>query len=141
MLFPIMIGKPVVRYEVLKVFVLSGLLLIFLLTVSVYFQLNLPTPTGPYAVGETLLKWVDSSRPEVLTAEPNDFREVPVVVWYPAEGGTGAKGTYFPELSTVSKALIESGEVQAWQVSGLPLVRTKNLLNAKLAKSDLPYPV
>ena len=84
-------------------------------------QLELPAPTGPYAVGETVFRWVDTARQEVLTNAPDDFREVVALVWYPAEPGTGTNAGYFPGLSTVSKALSESGEVDPWKYLGFNL--------------------
>jgi dienelactone hydrolase len=84
---------------------------------------------------------MDTSRPEVLTANPDDFREVIALIWYPAESGTGTKNAYFPGLSIVSKTLVESGEVASWEVFGLQFIRSQILLNAKPMKSAAPYPV
>jgi dienelactone hydrolase len=84
---------------------------------------------------------VDTARPEVLTTNPADFREVIALIWYPAESGTGARSPYFPGLPAVSKVLAESGEVESWEVLGLQFIRSQNLLNARPAKSDAPYPV
>lgn len=42
-------------------------------------------PTGPYAVGTFDTVWVDVRRDEILTKSPNDKRNVPVRVWYPAK--------------------------------------------------------
>jgi hypothetical protein len=65
-----------------------GLFILIALTLSLYLQLELPSTTGPYLVGRTIFRWVDTSRPEVLTEDANDFREVMALVWYPAEPGT-----------------------------------------------------
>lgn len=129
------------RLQVLKNWFLIGMALVFLLVVSVFLQLDLPAPTGPYAVGQTVFRWEDPSRPEELTDDPNDFREVIALIWYPAEGETGTTSPYFPELSTVSNALVESGEVEPWAVFGLQLMRSQNLLNANPVKNDVPYPI
>lgn len=126
--------------KTLRVATIIGLTLILLCTLSIYLQLELPVTTGPYAVGQAVLKWVDTSRPEVLTENPNDFREVTAFIWYPAERRTGTKSPYFPGLSSVSKALVESGEVEAWKVLGLQFVRSQNLFDANPAKSDRPFP-
>jgi dienelactone hydrolase len=108
---------------------------------SIYSQLELPAPTGPYAVGRTILRWVDTSRPEVLTGDPKDSREVVAVMWYPAEAGTGRKTVYFPNLSSVSDALMQSGEVEKWQVFGLGLIRSVIRLEANPVKAERPFPV
>lgn len=125
----------------LKITFLIGLALVLLLAISIIPQLALPAPTGPYAVGQTVFRWVDTSRPEVMTGDPDDVREVIATIWYPAEPGTGTKSPYFPGLSKVSKALVESGEVEWWEVFGLQFIRSQNLLNAELAKNQTPYPV
>src|SRR5687767_370807 len=98
-----------------KIAAFTGLVGLFFLNISVYSQLELPTPTGSYVVSRTILKWVDTSRPEVLTKDPNDYREVVAMVWYPSIRGTGAKTGYFPNLDVVSNELIQSGEVEGWQ--------------------------
>ncbi len=136
-----MFGKEIMRPKILKNMLPIGLSVLVLLILSVAFQLNLPAPTGTYAVGQTVFRWVDASRHEAMSEDPNDSREVIAVVWYPAERGNKAKSPYFPELSTVSKSLIESGEVTAWQVFGLPFIHSHNLWNAAPAKSGEPYPI
>jgi len=44
---------------------------------------ELPAPTGPFAVGTTTWRLVDTSRPETLGA-PGESRNVEVHAWYPA---------------------------------------------------------
>ena len=129
------------RAKVLKIVYFVGLAVAILLILSFAFQLELPAPTGPFAVGQTVFRWVDTTRPEVLTENPNDFREIMALVWYPAENGTGTKSAYFPGLSNVSGALAESGEVESWKVFGLQFVRSQNLFNANPVKSDAPFPI
>jgi dienelactone hydrolase len=124
-----------------KIFLSMGLLLLIVLTLSAYAQLNLPEPTGSYTVGRAIFRWVDTSRPEVLTEDPNDRREVMASIWYPAESGTGIKAEYLPGLSTVSNALIQSGEVESWEALGLRFARSGNLLDAKPVGDQAPYPV
>jgi len=46
--------------------------------------LKLPKPSGLYAIGTKNLYFVDASRPESFTPDPDDHREVAVRVWYPA---------------------------------------------------------
>jgi hypothetical protein len=118
-----------------------GLLSMLTLTLSVYSQLELPAPGGSYMVGRTTRKWVDTSRPEVLTENPNDFREIVAMVWYPALAGTGVEAGYFPSLSSLSDALIQSGEVEWWQVIGLQFIRSEISLDAEPIKDQTPFPV
>ena len=45
---------------------------------------EIPPPTGPFIVGRTSFYWKDPARPETLTDDPNDRRELMVTLWYPA---------------------------------------------------------
>ena len=118
-----------------------GLFLLIALTVSLFLQLELPAPTGPYDVGRTIFRWVDSSRPEVLTDDPGDSREVIAMMGYPAVPGTGVQDGYFPGLSKVSQALRESGEMEAWEVFGLEFIRSNGYLDAKPVTAKSSFPV
>ena len=129
------------RFKIWKIAIFIGLLTMLALTLSVYSQLELPAPGGPYAVGRTIIKWMDASRPEVLTENPNDYREVVTMIWYPAEAGTGVKAGYFPALSLLSDALIRSGEVEWWQAIALQFIRTEIRLDAAPVKGQTPFPV
>lgn len=122
-------------------FILFTSLFLFVLLLSIYLQLELPPSGGAYLVGRTILRWVDSSRPEALTENPNDFREVVAMVWYPAEPGTGMKAGYFPNLDSVADTLVESGEVGWWQIAGLRFIRSESQLDAAVAKAANPFPV
>ena len=120
---------------------IGGLVLLAFMIISVLLQRDLPKPTGPFSVGRTSRLWVDSSRPEGLTDNPNDFREVPVEIWYPAQAGTGAKAPYFPDLDHLAQTLVDSGEVDAIEVWGLPLIQSQEFLDAQIARDSDAYPV
>lgn len=118
-----------------------GIGFLIALILSVSLQLQLPVPAEPYTIGRTILRWVDRSRPEVLTDDPNDFREMMALIWYPAVPGTGTKAGYFPGLSALSKELAQSGEVAWWQVLGLRLIRSESQMDAEPLKNAGSFPV
>src|SRR5215207_9445475 len=124
-----------------KLVISTGLFTLLVLTLSVYSQLQLPTPDGPYMVGRTVFRWIDPSRPEALTQDPGDAREVIALFWYPAEPGTGLQANYFPNLASLSKVLLQSGELEGWQVFGLRFVRSESPLDASPLKDQNPFPV
>lgn len=70
---------------------------------------------GPHGVGRVSFRWVDAARPEPLTPDPADHRNVVVHVWYPTEPGTAAaSATYVPDASTLRRVL-PGPEFAAWQ--------------------------
>lgn len=120
---------------------ITGALALLFLVLLIGPLLTLPVSTGQYPVGKTVLQWMDTSRPEVLTDDPNDFREIMVVIWYPAQTGTGTPSSYFHGLSKMSKALVASGEVAGWEAFGLRFIRSSNRLDAELSREESSYPV
>lgn len=58
---------------------------------------ELPEPTGPYAVGSEIFRWVDEQRPEPAT-EADDRRNVVVQAWYPTDVVSGRQWTYIDRL-------------------------------------------
>ena len=40
-------------------------------------------PSGPDAIGTVTYAWMDTSRPELFTPDPDDHRELVAQVWYP----------------------------------------------------------
>jgi len=136
-----LIGEQIMQPKFWKITILVLSFVVILLAFSIYLQLEFPDPSGSYAVGRTVFRWVDKSRQEFLTTDPNDFREVSALFWYPAEPGTDIESGYFPSLSKVSNALMQSGELEWWEVLGLRFIRSNSPLNARPAKDQAPYPV
>ena len=58
-----------------------------------------PTPTGPHSIGMKDYWWVDRSRPERFTRDPDDSRSVAVRVWYPTDDAGGSGAMYVPDMA------------------------------------------
>ncbi len=66
----------------------AGLLLFAGAATSVMAQSDsteIPRPTGEFGVGTVVWDWADPKRPDELTADPEDVREVMAQAWYPAD--------------------------------------------------------
>jgi dienelactone hydrolase len=105
------------------------MILVTFLTASV-LHLEVPLPSGSYAVGRQGHVWVDTSRYELHTADPTDHRSVPVQLWYPAETGTGTAGPYVPNLAEIRDELGTSGDLSPIAVTALQWVRHDSLDDA-----------
>ncbi|MFH9350056.1 alpha/beta hydrolase family protein [Kitasatospora sp. NPDC017646] len=68
-------------------------------------HLELPRPTGPYAVGQEVLHLVDQNRPDpwVPSAGP---RQLMVTMYYPAHAGTGSPAPYM--TAAAARMLLDS---------------------------------
>ena len=120
--------------------VLAGLVLA-LYVGSSWLSLAIPEPSGPHAVGRQRFVWVDESRPESHTLDPDDARSVPIQVWYPARPGSGSPADYVDGLEQIEAGLLASGELGRLEVLGLGLVRDPALDGADVASDRSPFPL
>ncbi len=62
-------------------------------------------PTGPYDIGTVTYHWVDGSRAEVFSSDPNTHREMMVQIWYPAkQDSTLPLAPYVEDANALSEA-------------------------------------
>jgi dienelactone hydrolase len=113
---------------------------IALLVVATMGHLQVPAPTGPHAVGRLKLEWTDSSREEVTTPASGDKREIIAEVWYPAKANTGNPAPYIPDLDKIGDGLVQSGELNNFEIWGLRYVRDHSRTGAVM-ESTTTHPV
>jgi dienelactone hydrolase len=97
---------------------------------------NLPKPTGSFAVGRTSFDWIDETRDEIFTSQQTDKRELMAYVWYPASDDVQQSAPWLdPSLaSAVSKVFSVDAKV-------LDSVKCYSYLGAKLSGQLARYPV
>jgi predicted dienelactone hydrolase len=59
-------------------------------------EIELPKPTGHFAVGRTTYMWVNNDEADELSRSPGAKREVAVWIWYPAAEARGQQAEYLP---------------------------------------------
>lgn len=59
-------------------------LLLAALLLAAFHSLDIPAPTGPYAIGVTEFRLTDAAREELITERIGDYRQILVRVTYPA---------------------------------------------------------
>ena len=98
--------------------------------------LHLPEPTGPYRVGTSIFHLTDPSRPDSLSKNPGQFRELIFQVWYPSD--LTAKGKPAPYIP--NPALLQALKDEQHDGQGPALfdswkdVKTRAILDAPLSK-------
>jgi predicted dienelactone hydrolase len=94
---------------------------------------HLPAPTGPYAVGTTVLYLVDHSRLEDGApnpgGEPDHKRELMVQLWYPTTSNGGKRAAYRRKVETTLESSYQA------------LVLTNSYQDAPITRVAAPYPV
>jgi predicted dienelactone hydrolase len=103
-----------------------------------------PTPSGPYAVGTTVMQWTDLLRPEPATADPDDHREIVAQLWYPAQdiAADAERARYLgrtqEESETVARALAENAGLPPFTFDAIPRTRTHAVPDATPAGQRFP---
>ena len=90
-------------------------------------------PAGPHRVGTIDTLWIDSSRAERLTKNPDDHRHLMIQIWYPADVADGA------ETAKYIRNPEEFNNLPAFR----PVlhVRTNAVPGAPVARGEARYPV
>lgn len=109
---------------------LAGLMAAALAPWAILPAPTLPKPEGPHPVGSVTMRWVDPSRGEDATPEPEDRRNVIVQAWYPAaQGAQGASPPYIDGLGRLPRMVSafprfvfrRFGEVDTHAIQGAPV--------------------
>jgi predicted dienelactone hydrolase len=139
--------RSVRRRRVIRILRVAGVALYaILLAVSVTLPASVPVfhfppPTGPYGIGTVTYHWSDL-RPEPLTADPADHRELMAQVWYPAEPAPGAaRAPYIEEADAVTPALAELTGLPSFLFRHFRHVTTNAVPAAPIAGVPGRYPV
>ncbi len=103
---------------------------------------SFPKPTGPYGIGTVTYHWVDKSRPELFTANPNDHRELMAQVWYPAKKELSMKkAPYIQDADIVTPVIGRFLRLPEFVFSHLKYVTTNAVASAPVADDRPNYPV
>ncbi|MCI0332423.1 MAG: family membership [Planctomycetes bacterium] len=122
--------------------VVSITLLLALLWLEHTRPLELPLPTGPFAVGRVRAGWVDVASVDRFASSPNQKRELVVWLWYPARpDGHSTAAEYLP--GPWSSALAEHAGILLTQFLNRSPARINahSFEDAELAPDKSTYPV
>ena len=118
-----------------------ALVVALVLVFSTWIHLEIPELTGGHIVGRREFVWTDPLRSEPRTGDPGDHRQTGLVVWYPAEAGTGLPASYIPDFEVIRAGLVDSGELGSLEVAGLNWIRSNSFEHAAIDPSSERYPL
>lgn len=103
---------------------------------------SFPKPTGPYGIGTMTYHWVDMSRPEIFTVDPNDHRELMAQVWYPAKTASAMpRAPYIQDADVLMPAIGRQLHIPEFVFGHLRYVTTNAVASAPIADDEPDYPV
>lgn len=132
------------KRKIIKIILVSlGILyLVIAVLTFIFFPIvNLPSPTGEYIVGTTYLHFVDSNRLEILTDDPNDYREFNVRVWYPADSTQSKKPLSYKETYSTTGYIDPATLPPSFIFGHYNLVKTNSYLDVQVSNKLDSYPV
>ena len=125
---------------------LASYLTFILLAVSTALPILLPvpaipTPSGPFQVGTRIYELTDTARKEIYSGK-DEARRFMIQVWYPsAPGMAGEKARWMDNAEIYAPAISSEIGMPSFFLGHLALVKVPAYKDAKLAKSDIAYPV
>jgi dienelactone hydrolase len=98
----------------------------------------LPKPSGPHQVGSEIFRWTDNRRPETLTANPSDRRQVIAQAWYPTDTSSGKAVPYFEAQRHLPGSI---GGLPSFMFASFGSVSTHATLGTAISRHQEKWPV
>ena len=103
---------------------------------------QMPNPTGPYEIGTTSFAFIDDTRLEIFTPDPDDKRLIYVQVWYPAQSTRNfTRMPLWIDPEKITPALAKDFGVPEFVFSHFSLIQSNSYLDAPLSEQEDAYPV
>jgi dienelactone hydrolase len=98
----------------------------------------LPKLSGPHQVGSQIFRWTDNQRPETLTTNPSDHRQVIAQAWYPTDTSTGPAVPYFEAQRHLPGSI---GGLPSFMFASFGSVATHATLGSAISGERRTWPV
>jgi predicted dienelactone hydrolase len=102
------------------------------------FVPTLPKPSGPHSVGSEIFRWTDNQRPETLTANASDRRQVVAQAWYPTDTSSGPAAPYFEAQRHLPGSI---GGLPSFMFGSFGKVATHATLETTISRHQQKWPV
>ncbi len=102
------------------------------------FVPDLPAPAGPHRVASAIFRWTDDSRPETLTTDPTDRRQVIAQAWYPTDAAEGQSMPYYEAQDRLPGSI---AGLPRFMFAGFSQVDTHAIVGAPASDARRTWPV
>ena len=104
--------------------------------------IKMPTPTGKNNIGTSTHHWIDNTRKEWFTENPDDFRQIMVQVWYPGQlGKKNKRAPYLDRIDIRAKTMAKAGGFPKFLINHLELTGTNSYLDLFVNNNSTPVPI
>src|ERR1700678_1520145 len=116
-------------------------------TNSVTATPSLPAPSGTFGIGRVGYEWIDRSRPDGYSSDPQAHRDLMVYLWYPSPRGNGEEaGWYLPGAKEMDadpdlQPHVREEFEAAWPLIVSGQIRPHAVENAPVAGSPQTFPL
>jgi predicted dienelactone hydrolase len=102
---------------------------------------RIPTPSGPYPIGTSILELTDDSRAEIYSGK-DEPRRFMIQIWYPAEvKGTDERAPWMANAEIYAPAIATYIDLPSYFLNHLALVNIPAYKNAAVAATNEPFPI
>jgi predicted dienelactone hydrolase len=108
------------------------------LALQTAFVPHLPTPSGSHQVASQIFRWTDRSRPETLTPDRADHRQVIAQAWYPTDTAGGRAVPYFEAQDRLSGSV---GGLPSFMYAAFGEINTHATFEAPISGARRTWPV
>jgi pimeloyl-ACP methyl ester carboxylesterase len=108
---------------------------------------RLPVPSGTFGIGRIGYEWIDVSRPDAYSTDPEAHRDLMVYLWYPSPRGNATEpGWYLPGAREMDadpdlQAHLKQEFEATWPLIVSGTIRPHAVENAAAAGSPKTFPV
>jgi len=92
----------------------------------------------PHKIGSEIFRWTDRQRPETLTANPSDHRQVIAQAWYPSDASNGRAVPYFEAQGRLPGAI---GGMPSFMFGAFGDIATHATLGVPISVAQKTWPV
>jgi predicted dienelactone hydrolase len=103
---------------------------------------TLPAPTGPFAVGRTIVVWTDDATVDTLAPVQGTRRELVVWMWYPADASESVvREAYLPAALRAEIERARGTLINTFLTRDLSKVHGYSIRNSEVSPKQRSYPV
>lgn len=102
---------------------------------------RIPTPSGPYQIGTSILELTDNSRAEIYSGK-DEPRRFMIQIWYPAEiNADDERAPWMADAEIYAPAIATYIDLPSYFLDHLALVEIPAYKNAAVASANEPFPI